>query len=102
MRADPIEEIGIDAAGQLLVKPATQQFLHIWRSGAEVHWNAEHCYLFSPKPREWFYLHWYQHIIEVARDGDGGGVDLRLTSATRWINLPDELRQEIQALSPLL
>jgi hypothetical protein len=94
MKTDVIAEVGIDAAGRLYIKPATQKFSMIWREGAEVHWDEKAQFLFSPKPREWSYAAWYRHIIWVAQ-GDGNGVLLSLTPATRWTNVPAELRQQL-------
>ncbi|WP_157781168.1 hypothetical protein [Hymenobacter sedentarius] len=99
MKTDAIKEIGIDADGRLIIKPATVRFLHIWRSGAEVQWDDKQQALFSPKPREWSYLDWYRHIIEVAKDGDGGGVVLQITPSTEWNNVSDELKQQILMLT---
>jgi hypothetical protein len=99
MKTDIITEVAIDATGRLTIKPATQQFLHIWRSGAEVHWDAKEQFLFSPKPRKWSYLDWYRHIIAVAEEGDGGGVILCVTQSTQWNHIPDELKQQILKLS---
>ncbi|WP_223650179.1 hypothetical protein [Hymenobacter psoromatis] len=98
MKTDPITEISIDAAARLCIKPATQKFHMIWREGAEVHWDEKGHFLFSPKPREWSYLDWYQHIIWVA-EGYGNGVRLYVTIATRWIDVPNELKQQIIKMS---
>ena len=100
MRRDAIKEIGIDAEARLYLKPEQARFSIIYREGAEVHWDAKGAFLYSPKPREWSYLDWYEHMISVAK-GDGGGFNLEITSATIWINVPEELRQQIQNLSML-
>jgi len=98
VKTDAIAEVGIEASGWLYIKPATQKFSMIWREGAEVHWDENSQILFSPKPREWSYLDWYQHIIWVAQ-GEGSGVLLYPTPDTRWRNVPDELRQRIVELA---
>ena len=98
MKTDTIEEIGIDASGRLYVKPATQNFHMIWRSGAEVHWDVENQSLYSPKPREWSFLDWYKHILAVAKEGDGGGCILRITASIVWTNIPVELKSQILSL----
>ncbi|GAB2711042.1 hypothetical protein GCM10011495_25880 [Hymenobacter frigidus] len=99
MRTDSIEEIGIDGNGRLFVKPLNLRFPMIWRSGAEVHWDAKYLFLYSPKPREWSYLDWYKHIIAVAMEGDGGYCELSITGTTLWTNVPAELQQQIMELS---
>ena len=95
MKTDAIVEIGIDATGQLFVRPATQKFLHIWRDAAEVHWDEKGGFLFSPKPRDWSYFDWYRHIIEVAKNGDGGGCILEVNGATVRTHIPPALQQQI-------
>ena len=65
----------------------------IYREAADVHWDPARHHLHSPKPREWTYLHWFQHIIGIAAVHSH---DLRLTSSTAWVGVPSELRREIQ------
>lgn len=98
MKTDEIKELGIDAAGRLYIRPATVKFPMIWRSGAEVHWDEKGQFLYSPKPREWSSVDWFQHLIATAQNGDGGGVLLRITAATSWLNVPNELRQQLMTL----
>jgi hypothetical protein len=93
MTTDNISAIGINEAGQLFIKPETECFVLIWRSATEVHWNDKGGYLFSPKPREWSYLDWYNHIIGVVKDEYG--CKLIMTSNTNWLNIPDDLKQQI-------
>ena len=93
MTTDNISAIGINEAGQLFIKPEKESFVLIWRSAAEVHWNDKEEYLFSPKPREWSYLDWYKHIIGVVKDEYG--CKLIMTSNTNWLNIPDDLKQQI-------
>ena len=95
MTLDKIIEIAIDKEGRLCIKPATETFSYIWRSAAEVHWENNGGYLFSPKPREWTYLDWYKHIINVTESEYG--CKLQLTMSTRWLNVPTELRLQIMA-----
>ena len=90
MDTDKITEVAIDSEGRLLVFPASNTYPMIYREAVEVHWDAVGRFLYSPKPREWSYLHWFQHIIEVA-----GG--LALSPDTRWTNVPEELRREAEA-----
>jgi hypothetical protein len=85
-----IAEVAIDSAGRLRVFPVFNSYPMIYREGVEVQWDSDGRFLYSPKPREWTYLHWFQHIIGIA-----GG--LALSTDTRWTNVPDELRREVEA-----
>lgn len=86
MKIDPIIKIEIDGKGRLLIYPASHTYPMIYREAVEVHWDAAGKYLYSPQPREWSYLDWFKHIITTVRD-------LRLTSETKWSNVPEELRE---------
>ncbi len=95
MEQDNILEIGIDDQDKLYIKPETYSFPFIYREAAEVHWNAEREVLYSPKPREWSYLMWYNHIIDIAKNSDGGGCKLLLTNKTQFINISEHLKEQI-------
>jgi hypothetical protein len=93
MKADIIVEIGINDSGQLYIKPQNEQFTMIWRSATEVNWNEKENYLYSPKPGEWSYLDWYKHIVAVVRDECN--IQLHISVSTVFVNLNDELKQDI-------
>ena len=93
MTTDNIEAIGVNETGQLFIKPEKEQFILIWRSATEVHWNDKEHYLFSPKPREWSYFDWYKQIVSVILDEYD--CKLILTPHTIWLNIPDDLKQQI-------
>ncbi len=82
---DTIAKIEIDAHGHLLIYPSFNEYPMIYREAAEVHWEPNGRYLYSPKPREWSYLDWFKHIISIASN-------LTLWEHTQWENIPDELR----------
>lgn len=92
---DKINEVGIDADGRLYVTPSSAAFPQIWRSAAQVHWDAAQGRLFSPKPRQWTYVDWFSQIIWVA--ADEYRIWLRLTPETAWSNVSDELRARMIA-----
>ncbi|MBL7683157.1 MAG: hypothetical protein JNK00_07315 [Flavipsychrobacter sp.] len=97
MKSDKIIEIGIDNEERLYIKPSTSQFLYIYRSAVEVHWDNTKKILYSPKPRDWTYLKWYNHIIATALDY---GYLLKLTEKTEWVNIPKDLKTEILSSNP--
>ncbi len=97
MKTDIIKEIKIDGSGRLCIFPEKEKFTQIYRLAVEVHWDNEKLFLYSPKPREWSYLDWYNHITSLVRIDYG--IDLLLTANTTWINIPSTLKEEIIAMS---
>lgn len=97
MKIDQISEIGIDIEERLYIKPSIARFDLIYRTATEVHWDASGLFLFSPKPREWTYLDWYKHIVDVVNSELC--YKLVLTDETIWTNIPKELKQEIIKLN---
>ncbi len=75
------------------MKPYSASYPMIYREAAEVHWDSEGRFLYSPKPREWSYFDWFFHILQTA---DPEGERLVLTENTVWRNFPDSLRSEIE------
>ena len=94
MAQDLIAEIGIDDEQRLWVRPLKESFDQIFRSGMEVHWDNDRKRLFSPKPRQWSYLRWFAQIVSAA--ANEYGVSLKLTPATVWRNVPNDLKAAIQ------
>ena len=66
----------------------------IYREAAEVHWDNNKLFLYSPKPREWSYFDWYKHILKVAN------CNLLLTKNTVWTNIPLALKDQIEDFTP--
>ena len=93
MRVDNITEVGIDKLGRLYIKPKEEKFTLIYRTAIEVHWDNEEYFLYSPKPKDWSYLNWYQHIIKVIETECN--CRLNLTKDTVWKNINEELKTEI-------
>jgi hypothetical protein len=96
MRTDTIEAVGINDQGSLWVKPATATFPFIYREAKEVHWDAQRLYLYSPKPREWTYIDWFEQIRDAAAEQ---GVKLTIETTTSWSNIEPALREGITAAS---
>lgn len=89
MDTDAIAEVGIDGEKRLFIRPTKATFPLIYREAVEVHWDPVGRFLYSPCPREWTYLHWFQHMIDTA------GI-LQLTPATLWTNVPEDMRIAMQ------
>ena len=60
-----------NGGGRLLVRPKVCTFPYIYRAAMEVGWDPDNRALFSPKPREWSYLRWFQQIVAAAADEYG-------------------------------
>ena len=97
VKADPIVEVGIDEQAHLYVTPASATFAQIYREAREVHWDAAANRLHSPKPRDWSHAQWFRQIVDTA---DAHGQPLCLTPATVWVNIPHELKADIQRIMP--
>ncbi len=97
MVTDQITDVEIDAEGRLRIRLAKQDLSQIWRAAAEIGWDPETRALYGPKPREWSYAKWFQHLVAAACDEYG--VTLRLSPETRWLNVPLDIRNAIERLS---
>jgi len=93
MNIDSISEIGIADKERLYIKPADERFVFIYRTATEVHWDNKRLFLYSPKPREWTYFDWFKHITGITETECN--CKLVLTGQTIWINIPDQLKQQI-------
>ena len=93
MITDKILEIGIDEIERLFIKPDKERFSLVYRTATEVHWDEKGLFLYSPKPREWTYFHWYKHIKNVTESECN--CKLILTDQTKWTNIPNELKKQI-------
>ncbi len=93
MTIDSIAEVGIDELDRLYIRPNTAKFPFIYREAVEVHWDDTRQCLYSPKPRDWSYLEWFQHLLDAAALQS---TILRLTPKTLWSNISVELKDEMQ------
>ena len=93
MKFDKIKEIDIDDKERLFIKPEKELFTLIYRTATEVHWDNKERYLYSPKPREWTYLDWFKHILNVTETEYN--CKLSLTQNTAWTNIPESLKNQI-------
>jgi hypothetical protein len=94
MEHDNIKSIEIDVEGRLHIITENVAFPMIYRAAVGINWNPDKHSLYSPKPREWTYLLWYNHILDVIEKE--GFCKLELGEKTTWVNVPDELRKKIK------
>jgi len=88
----PIADVFIDEHRRLCVRPEPPDvFPEIFRSAMEVHWCGTARCLYSPAPREWGYLRWYEQILSAVR-GEYG-VQLVSTARTTFTNVPSDVQE---------
>lgn len=92
MERDEIAEISIDESRHLIIRPKTKHFPYIYREAMEVHWDSNGLFLYSPPPRDWSYLRWFQQIMNAAREQS---CQLYISDNTQWKGISDDLRGEI-------
>ena len=97
MRKDSITSIEINSEGQLHVETSKVSFPMIYRSATEIYWDQKKHTLYSPKPKEWTYSKRFKHIIDVIKKE--ALYELSLTSETKWINVPNNIIQEIEKMN---
>jgi hypothetical protein len=97
MRSVPVAEIAV-TSGLVHVTPqvsSPEGFEYIYRSATGVRWlPAERC--FAPAQRGALtHGAWFREIAAAA--AGEYGVNLQITPATRWREVPDEVRAEIES-----
>ena len=95
MKQETISQVQILEGGELVLtveSGGNPNYQYVYREGKEVYWDERFRAFKSPKPRDWGYAKWFQHIVMVAREIN---IDLQLTEGTDWINVPAEIKGEI-------
>ncbi|MBB5213319.1 hypothetical protein [Microbulbifer hydrolyticus] len=100
MEIEEISKIEILENGEMFVVLASggkPMYQYVYREAAEVYWDNEIMGFKAPTPRKWSHSVWFRHIVSVV--ASGLGVDLKLSSATSWVNVPEKTKAEICAVS---
>jgi hypothetical protein len=92
MEHDEIIEIGIDSEERLYLVPKLKEFLFIYREAKEVSWSSDRKSLYSPKQKEWSYIHWYKQIIFAVKEQS---CILSISKNVKWVSIPESLKLEI-------
>lgn len=90
-------EISIGSDGRLHVLPALESgtdYAFIYRAAYGIGWDETTKTLVAPKPRDWTYGMWYRHLVAAVHSEYSH--QLTLGGGTRWRNVPDEIRLEIE------
>ncbi|WP_147415933.1 hypothetical protein [Ulvibacterium marinum] len=93
MDRDRIIKVEIDSLGCLHISPNMKKFTLVYRTAKQVHWNQEKQTVYSPKPTDWTYVDWYNHILKVVKEECF--CELYLTDDTNWINVSEHIKSEI-------
>ena len=93
MEIDEISEIGIDKNERLYIKPSNSSFPMIYREAMEIGWDNTGMFLFSPKPRKWSHIDWFQQILKGT---SSQGTSLQLSNETVWVNIDANFKKQIQ------
>jgi hypothetical protein len=95
MEHDEIIEIGIDSDERLYLVPSSKEFPFIYREAKEVSWHPEQKCLYSPKPKEWSYVHWYTQILNAVKEQS---CNLSISKNVKWVAVPESIKLEILSL----
>jgi len=95
MRSLGIAKIEVDVNARLLVFPEKPDplFQFVYRYAAEVYWD-DAGYFYSPTPREWSYLQWFERIRFAVRHE--AGVELVAMQGTTYKAVPPGDEREIR------
>ena len=98
MRSVPIDEISIDDSNRLVVRPLLppeEDFSSIHRTATGVRWVPESRSLAPACGSTPTHVEWLRRILSATRDEYG--CELMVTPETRWVNVPADLRQVLEA-----
>lgn len=97
MRSVDILRVSIDDAGRLTVQPdlaLSDDFEFIWRTASGIRWDSVGRELFAPASTDLSALGWFQGIVSAVQ-GEYG-TSLVLTGDTQWVNVPIDVKQQIE------
>ena len=96
-----ITKIEVLPSNELSVTPIVNWndfFQFIYRTATGVSWNDKDQCFMSPAPKEWSHFDWYVNIVTSVISEMG--VNLTITPDTKWLNVPESLKNEISNYEP--
>ena len=91
-----VEEVGLDAAGHLFVKPTPpEDFTHIWRDASGIRWNPASRTLVASEPERWEPVKLLQQIVAAVKNEYGRM--LLVDGNTKWPNVAPALREQLES-----
>tara|TARA_R110002124_G_scaffold229799_2_gene394949 strand:+ start:591 stop:899 length:309 start_codon:yes stop_codon:yes gene_type:complete len=99
MEIEEISKIEILENGEMFVVLASggkPMYQYIYREAAEVYWDNAVKAFKAPTPRKWDHSDWFNQIVIVV--ASGLGITLKLSSATIWVNVPEQSREKMWAI----
>jgi hypothetical protein len=94
MKSVLLSKVALDEKGWLRLYPAGESYERIYRAAAGVNWEAEG-FLHAREPGEWTYLTYFRQILSAVASEYGD--HLKLSPATEWLQVPEELRRAIES-----
>lgn len=93
MTTDSIKKISIDDEGRLRIYPGSTTYDNIHQSAAEIYWDAEDKFLYSPNPGESSYINWFIYIVYIVNSRCGNL--LIIDDKTEWKGISEETKNQI-------
>lgn len=94
MQRVAIDEVAIDSAGRLLVRPvAPATFEFIYRAALGVTWSPESRSLSTPVPDEWTHFEWFTQVHGAVKSEYGQL--LIISPSTQWSSVPMPVQVQI-------
>lgn len=91
-----LAKVEIDDKGKMRLYPVQKVYDYIYRAAAGVDWDKEGRFLHAREPGEWTYPVYFKQIVSAVAS-EYGDV-LKTGPDTEWLRVPDDIRQEIEAI----
>lgn len=96
MRKVTIAEVSLDETSRIHITPQvspSENYIYIWRAAMSVRWDEARRSLYAIAS-DLDQLASYKQILKAVKDECGD--ELTLSEDTKWSNIPDALKSEIQ------
>ena len=96
MDTEIINKIELLDSGELLLSiegNGNSMYQYIYREAAGVYWDQENHGFKSTELKDWSCARWFFHIVDAVKSGLG--VELKLSNASVWQNIPEQDKTEI-------
>jgi hypothetical protein len=90
---EKIEEVGIDLDGKFYIKPDTGEFEFVYRAALGIYWDKTNKSLKFLDAKGVGLRECFEQIIAAVKSEYG--IQLKITSETKWNEVPGELKKEL-------
>ena len=87
-----VEVLDNDQLIVVLASGGKPDYQYVYREACEIYWDNDLKAFKSPVPRSWSHSDWFHQIVSVAKKI---GVNLTLNSQTSWVNIPNNVKEQI-------